>query len=233
MPPTLFDHLDREWQHLTASRQGRDALTRWEPTHPVLEGHHSLDNLVRVVNDRARTAVADTILVALARLAPTDTIAARTVLEAVMPGLKRLCKTRQGLAEPEEVTAQIIALAWEQIRTYPIQRRPRRIAANILRDTRQRLDRTQRAWRPLPHPPLPPGDVAEPDAETRNENEPGLVVLDAVRRGHLRLEDARLILQTRVGGIRPEELAEHMGIDVHHLRKRRNRAERRIALASE
>ncbi len=61
------------------------------------------------------------------------------VLQALMPGLKMLMATYRWSASPEDVATAVIEAAFERIRHYPCQRRPARVAANLLHDTREPL----------------------------------------------------------------------------------------------
>jgi len=57
----------------------------------------------------------------------------------LLPGAKALARRLGWLGDPHERAAAVTATLYEQIRTYPIGRRPARIAANLLADTHQRL----------------------------------------------------------------------------------------------
>ena len=73
----------------------------------------------------------------LVREAEHDEIAARIVLHRMMPSLMNMAR-RRGPIFPggiEMAMNDAIGTAWMIIRTFPHQRRPRKIAANIARDT--------------------------------------------------------------------------------------------------
>jgi len=127
-----LSRLQHEWQRLARSRAAIERAQAWGlPTGSF----HSLDELLRLAGyGVARTGAHDddAVLGALVRLAGTDELAARVVLQRVMPGiasLGRRASFRAGLS----ATDDLLAAAWTVIRTYPIDRRPHYVAAGLLR----------------------------------------------------------------------------------------------------
>ena len=100
--------------------------------------------LVEKVNERGHAEESDALLLVLLRLAPFDDLAARTVLQAMMPAVKSMTAkfSTCGAWCPDETAAVVVAAMWERIRSYPVDRRPRKVAANLSLDTRQRVWRT-------------------------------------------------------------------------------------------
>lgn len=147
--------LDREWEQIADSLPGRRAMRRWAKDEPVLAGVRSLRDLVDRVNERGHADRSDAILLVLIRHAATDDLAARTVLQAMMPAVKSITSkfSTCGAWSAEETAAVVVAAMWERIRTYPIERRPRKVAANLTLDTRQRV---WRSGHKLVHGRLPP-----------------------------------------------------------------------------
>jgi hypothetical protein len=80
--------------------------------------------------------IADVALATAVRRAATDEGAARLVLERILPGLVAIARRRSGLSvgSTADELHEVVATAWIAIRTYPIERRPRRIASNLVRD---------------------------------------------------------------------------------------------------
>ena len=65
-------------------------------------------------------------------------VAGRLLIEALLPGLKKFSRGEgfsRGGAERRRTGSVLLARAWERICSYPLGRRPNRIAANILYDT--------------------------------------------------------------------------------------------------
>lgn len=140
----VLRQLDLEWERIGKGPRGRAALRRWASDDSCLVGLRSLDELVERVNERGNTARSDAILLALVRRAATDDLAARTVLQAMMPAVKNLTSkfSACGAWSAEETAAEVVAAMWERIRSYPVERRPGKVAANLTLDTRQRVWRT-------------------------------------------------------------------------------------------
>lgn len=114
------------------------ALERWKP-EPALAASN-LDELVARVWAASKADANATLaaLAALAARASTDATAARVLLQTLRPGLRTLGRRLALGSSFDNVDHDLLALAWEQIRTYPIDRRPSAIAANILLDIRKR-----------------------------------------------------------------------------------------------
>jgi hypothetical protein len=229
----FLDLLHDEWEYLAPSPEAARALAGWSED-PALDGFTDLHALVDEIQRRGRPEKSDRILLALLRRAPSDGLAARTVLQAVMPGLKSLMSAYQVTGEPEEVSTAVVEAAFERIRRYPCDRRPARVAANLLHDTRQILWRASLRERSL-------SVATEPITEATMERMADLppspsatdelvdLVAEAVRLGHVERSGARLILLTRVLDASVEDLAKEMDVKAQTLRKRRHRAEGTLA----
>ena len=71
-----------------------------------------------------------------------DPLAARLVLQALLPGLKAVAgRLLFDADERDAVWSALLVHCWERIRRYPLERRPTRIAANTLLDTLQKTTR--------------------------------------------------------------------------------------------
>jgi hypothetical protein len=95
MSHTLMS-LDAEWRRPVRTSRARRALERWSIAHPGLRGLADLDGLFERRRDEG---AAPAVLRALAVLAPGDDLAARTLLQALLPGLVRLAGTLKEDAE--------------------------------------------------------------------------------------------------------------------------------------
>jgi hypothetical protein len=156
--------LDAEWRRLTRTSRARQALRQWSIAHPALRGVADLDALLeRRRDDQAAPAI----LRALAVLAPGDDLAARTLLQALLPGLVRLAGM-VGYDDPAAIE-EMVSLAWERIRTYPARRRGS-VAANVLFDVRKRY----RAHRLIDAPRSPDTGEVEAAATSRSPEDEAL-----------------------------------------------------------
>lgn len=232
----LLDQLDDEWTALCQSASARRALSTWA-VDPALGAFPDLPAVVETIQRRGHPAESDRILLALLRRASSEELAARTVLQALMPGLKALMATYQQSGTPDDVATAVIEAAFERIRNYPCDRRPGRVAANVLNDTRQVLWRDGCRERRLRVVTEPLTDrmherlTYRPDAGSATDELVDLVC-HAVREARLPLQGARLILLTRVLDVTVEELADETGGKPQTIRKRRRKAEALLAAAA-
>ena len=240
MAQTLVALLADDWRSLLRDPDG-PALLQW--CHAQLEiPAASLDHVLEHIWN-ATPADADELLARLTRRALADPAAARLVLHALRPGL-RVLASRPSRAHPQaDPDAELLAVAWEKIRTYPISRRPRAVAANILLDTRKDYLRSLRTG----HPWVNLEDlsdtsallVAAPSAEDEAFTpEPISIELLKSRltaglaNGTITAATAEIIWRTRIGGEPEPQVARELGCNVRAMQRRRQRAERRLGRAS-
>jgi hypothetical protein len=234
----LLARLDDEWRHLASSRGAVAALHRWGGVEPDLAGWSDLDRLRAAVHDRGEPARADRLLSALVRLAAVDghddRLASRTVLQLLVPGAVRLARSVIPLAGDN---SSALGLVFTElaigIRTYPWQRRPRHVAANLLLDCRQRLTRRHQRNRRE----TPVGLEVDPHAtDTVTEHAEAAVSLRellawAHRRGVLDDFEIRLLVANHVQDIPLTRLAIQLGRSRSRLFAARAAAHRRLRLA--
>ncbi len=146
----LIEQLEAEWPLLAAGAL-QPRLRAWAASEPALAGFATPQQLLRNLRGlRGRPRAEDAILAALVRQAQSDPLAARVVLQALLPGLKALAgRILLEAGEREELWSALLAHCWERIRRYPIERRPRRIAANVLLDTLKKTTRELKRQRHL------------------------------------------------------------------------------------
>lgn len=228
---TVFSLLDEEWARIEHSSEGADALRAWKVAEPRLEPLATLAELVAHVRSlRGYPAEADAVLVAIAKHAASDNLAVRTLLQLLLPGCKALARRYAWMGAPGDVAAAIVGAAYERIRTYPVTRRPARVAANVICDVRQRLllDHSGRRYE------IPVADVQhlvrdEDDEPVLSCSEELVRVLSwAVQHSDFPVEGARLIARTRIAEVPVIELSSAEGIAPQSLRQRRLRFEHRL-----
>src|SRR5262249_29822055 len=137
-PPhrSVARHLNEEWRRLAAAPGTSTHMSSWpldlarfRHAAPLLAAAGRAGGLPMPAADR--------LLAVLARLARTDMLAARIVLQRMVPGLVSTA-VRRTAGRPHDRQAMfddLTATAWLVIRSYPIDRRPAKIAVNVLRDT--------------------------------------------------------------------------------------------------
>ena len=226
----LVERLEAEWPVLAAGPL-RAQLRQWAAREPALVGFATPQQLLRHLRGlRGRTKAEDEILAALVRQARADPLARRVVLQALLPGLKTVAKRILVDADQrDEVWAALLFHCWERICCYPLERRPTRIAANVVLDS---LNQTTREFRrelrnrdrfglelPEEHPAAAPVD-----------SDVVRLVARAVASSAITAEEANLILRTRIDGTDLRALADASGIAYHTLKVRRLRAEKRLLL---
>jgi DNA-directed RNA polymerase specialized sigma24 family protein len=226
----LIEQLEAEWPTLAAGPL-RGRLRVWGEQEPLLRGFATPQQLLRELRRlRGRHRAEDAILAALMRQAHTDPLAARVVLQALLPGLKALAgRILFEAGERDELWSALLAHCWERIRSYPLERRPTRIAANTLLDTlkktTQELKRHRRERDELvAEPPTPEAAPAPTDTDVER------LLKQAVAAGALSEEEAELILRTRIDGDDLHALAREQRLAYATLKMRRIRAEKRLLL---
>ena len=240
MSRPLFESLADDWRHLTRSPAARRLLW-WGRTALDIQAD-DLDDLVDHIW-RAPGGDADAMLAVIAARARADVAAGRLLLHLLRPGLRTLACRLSRTHPRADVDDELLAIAWEKIRTYSVERRPRSIAANILLDTRkelvQFLDASSRWVDVNELDDTHTGLVSCPSAEdVAIEGEhAGLRLVHsrlagAARAGTITPLAARIIWRTRISGEPDEDVATDFSMNVRSLQRRRQRAERRLQAAS-
>jgi DNA-directed RNA polymerase specialized sigma24 family protein len=133
MAQTL-ETLNQEWASIVHSTAARRALMRWSAAHPVLLPATDLDGVL----DLGYLAdIGPEVRRVLAVMAPTDQLAARTLLQELLGGLVNLARR---IGRDADAVDDVLAIAWERIRTYP-SCRPGSVSGNVLLDVRKRYRR--------------------------------------------------------------------------------------------
>jgi hypothetical protein len=238
-PRHLLTRLQREWDHLATSPAALASVRRWQLWSPDAR---SLDDLLLRCGYGTRTTrtgttgtgtsgPADAVLRDLVRLAATDTLAARVVLQRLLPGISSMSRRnrRPGTGVLDSAD-EAVSTAWTVIRLYPIEQRPTYVAVNLLREIEYQAFRKERrrkcefvATQSSVFDLLPSTDSAPcPISELRE-------LLDDARTAGFPAEDVELV--ERLGaGAKPEDLAvdrkvtprtirNHRAVVAHRLRK--------------
>lgn len=210
--------LDADWRRVVDSPDAHAACIRWGLTHPAL---HVLDSLDGVLERRLDPALAPAVLAALAALAPTDRIAARTLLQALVPGLLRLAGT-VGYDDPAVMT-EMLSLAWERIRTYPATRTGS-VAGNVLLDVRKDYRCHRDFGTPLTSIELIDSRTLHgsvPSAEDQAVSRLAFAELAATHRRAVGERGHQAVLRTEVFGFSVAELAAEENVRAHAVAQRK------------
>lgn len=229
----LLRDMQRQWDHDGQGPEARSALRRWarrdadlgrftSPAHLVAACHRRTDRVARHSVDR------------LTERAATDPWAARTVLQALLPGLAHLARKHKdmvgGPGEPfdtiEELDQFLVCTAFERI-TEVAAEVPHFRMRTVLDSTWTHLRSHAAAHRREHRMTVPLHDgagVVAPPSRTEAE-ELAVVLIDAVERHVLRTVDAGLVYTTRVVGHAPDQVAEVLDWRLPALYRRRSRTE--------
>ena len=250
---SLPSRLNAEWRELSTAPSAGSTLSRWAGVHPALAEAGSLQELLRQIS-RAEPARRDPMLVALLALAQDgDRLAGRVVLQVMLPKAVRVAMSvvrRPDVGgDREEAYATAVAALWQVITTYPIERRPRRVTANLALDT---LAVVQRGHTGSSHivrrfPERPCADLRQVCEPVHYDPEPDelagpadaeLLMLLAwgVRTGVLELDQARLLARAYALDGQPAgssaKVAAQCGLSAAALRQRCHRLARRLGQAA-
>jgi RNA polymerase sigma factor (sigma-70 family) len=194
--------------------------------------------LLTFLHRRGQPEAKDRVLLALLARAQREQLAGRVVFQAMLPGLKTLsARLGRSVVSFEELWNILFASLWERIVTYPVERRPSRVAANLLRDTLKRtlaeLNREAKAQGQLLSEPLDQFDdllASDPasDAEADGSVDVERVLRRAVAAGRVSAEEAEVILATEVDGVPLAVVGERLGVSYNAVKIRRQRAEQRL-----
>jgi hypothetical protein len=233
----VFDLLDGEWRRLSRDRA---TARRLPDICEAAGGGRTLGDVERFVR-AAAPSDADRVLLALVRRAvDRDALAARVLLQLLLPGTRRLARRWWALGEDDERAAAAVTAVYHRIRHYPVARRPGRVAANILMDAAHELRRAVPRVVAVPHadPARQAPSARDLAASVHSASEHpavelGALLRDAVSAGIVDRDDAELIARSRIAGHRVADIAHHQGLRPRTLWDRRQRAELALtALAS-
>jgi hypothetical protein len=222
----LVRALDQDWNELSRTFAARAALTRWSQD-PVLGLYSDLPAIIAALRDTNRDGEASNdILAALAVRARHDDLAARTLLQALLPGLINIAKRIGRGSVDDELEAEVLTEAIDRIRNYPIERRPHAVAANVTLDVLGTITRRRQRSDETPFELDVETDVGRDPSEHVCE-----LVHDALDRGKLRPVDAHLLLSIAVGHDTISQRAEREGLTYNAMCERWRRARNRLRTA--
>lgn len=226
--PSVFDNLELEWAHLAPHRPEEDLGTVCAEVGAVTLG--DLLTWARA----ASPSESDRVLRPLAgQAAGGSEVAVRVLLQILLPGTCRLAARWWVLGDADERAAVAVAAVYQRIRHYPVDRRPTKVAANILLDAGQDL---WRAARKVSAERARMADVDPQELPRRRcqldphpSDELAQVLDDAVAARRIGAGDAELISATRIDGRRLADLAIEQGTPLRTLQWRRAHAEAALA----
>ena len=226
--PSVFDNLDLEWAHLAPHRP-----EDYMGAVCAAVGANTLGELL-IWARAAAPSESDRVLKPLVeQSAAGSEFAARVLLQVLLPGTCRLAARWWVLGDADERAALAVAAVYQRIRNYPVDRRPTKVAANILLDAGQDLWRAARKasaerarWADVePHELAQPQSQFDPDPR----DELAQLIDDALAARRIGAYAADLISATRLHGRRLADLAVEQGTPLRTLQWRRAQAEAALA----
>jgi hypothetical protein len=220
---SIIERLDNEWRRLAVDRK---APQRLRAACEAAGGAETLGELKQYVC-QATPADADRVLLALVRRAADgEPLAARVLLQLLLPGVRRLARRWWTLGDRDERAAAAVAAVWSRVCAYPIERRPAKVAANILLDAERELRRAAQRSRLLAD--ALPDELPAPARRETAAVELIQLLSQSVDEGVLSPDDARMIAAFRIAGTSLHELASRNGASYRTVKRRRAKAEQAL-----
>ncbi|MEY2552832.1 MAG: hypothetical protein QOC57_692 [Ilumatobacteraceae bacterium] len=229
----LLSRLQREWNLIRSRRSVLIRASAWALTPRMLS---SLDELLVLTglgveadssNDEAMRR-----LVALAR---HDELAARVVLQRMLPGLSA-CAKRYAVSFDGQLDAldELLSEAWGVIRSFPIEQRNRYVIKNLLRDCEYRAFLKARR-RMMIHELTDPADFDLAISTAEPSLEPLATIVELLGRARLAgmSEDDVALVTTLLNTRTVKEAAAKLHVTDRTIRNRRQAVVRQLqALAA-
>ena len=177
----ILTRLQREWNVLSHRRSAVARATAWQLTPAVL---NSLDELLVLTGLGTGPAhpASDETLRRLVSLARHDDLAARVVLQRMLPGLSNCAKRNAtGFDSQLDALDELLTEAWTVIRSFPIESRDRYVIKNLLRDCEYRAFLKARR-RKLIHELTDPADLDRAAEVDEGCDEPLRVIVELLGR---------------------------------------------------
>jgi hypothetical protein len=217
-------HLEREWRTL---RTRPDAVARAR-SWGVTDGAFSdLDGLLRLAGfGAAHTASGNEVLRRLARLGRHDELAARVVLQRVLPGLLATVARRR--RSPDGAFEELVGAAWVTIRASRTRWDHEQVAANIVRDAAYRAFTAPFRRRSASEIAVDPHTLEEKPAVCQlSPGEELATLLAEARAEGVSTEDLDLVRELVVVGS-PGRVAAQRQVTARTVRNHRDRATARL-----
>ena len=228
--PDTGGRLAREWTRLRTRPEHLATAQSWAFVEHTV---HSLDEILSAVGyERSPTDADERRLRQLVELAATDDLAARIVVQRILPGLLAVVRRRRGAAD--YVCEELLGAAWIAIRTFNPARNPRSIAASLISDADYAAFRADGRRRSSLERPVDPQLTEQPHVHEPNSCEQLAALLTDAADAGIPDDDLELVRQL-LDSPTANHLAEVLQITPRTIRNRRDRITsrlREVALAA-
>ncbi|NBO79776.1 MAG: hypothetical protein EBT17_04930 [Actinobacteria bacterium] len=218
---SVLNQLNDEWRRLCRSSQHVTTAREWRVSADPVS---SLEEVLTLAGFRGSRVDddADRVLLQLVQRAATDQLAARVVLQRVLPPLVSVARRRGKVTQGgfEEALATLLAHAWEVIRTYPVERRPAKVASNIVRDA-EYFGFVRRSRQVAELQTFDPDSFASAP-QYYNSSEHLDDLLERARRSRVSAQSIEVLRELGTSSL--AEMAEHHGLSLRAARRRRQQA---------
>lgn len=222
---TLAPQLRREWERLRHRPHAIEEATRWGVTD---EPFDDLDELLVLAGYRcAASPDADAVLLRLLERAAVDQLAARIVLQRILPGLLAVVRRRGCGGRPHGLLEELVGAAWITIRTFDVRRRPACLAAALICGAEHVAFRGPQRRRAAMEVPVDPSTETAADVTHIAPGEELAEVLRWAQVQGLDADDAELVRRI-VDAESPQQLAAELGVTTRTVRNRRDRVTYRL-----
>lgn len=228
--PDSGGRLALEWTRLRTRPDHLRTAATWQITSPPVT---SLDDVLTAVGYECEpTPATERRLRRLVALAHDDELAARVVIQRLLPGLLAGVRRRRGQAD--HVFEELLGAAWIAVRTYNPSRSPRSIAAALISDADYSAFRADSRRRSSTERPVDPqADEPAHHHEPSSCEQLAELLADAAAAG-VAPDDLELLRQL-LAAPTTNQLAEVLQITPRTIRNRRDRITsrlREVALAA-
>jgi hypothetical protein len=229
--PTTGQRLALEWTRLRTRPDTLRRATRWGLTDGRVS---NLEEVLTAVGfETAGTPDTERRLRRLVILAGNDELAARVVVQRLLPGLLAVVRRRRRGGYGDTAFDELLATLWISIRTYNPDRQPTCLAAALISDADYRAFRSANRRRSATERPVDIDDSFVAEHRTCASDELDELLNDALEAGVPRddIEMVRLLIDAP----RAIDLANQLQVTPRTIRNRRDRITgrlREVALAA-
>lgn len=228
--PDTGGRLALEWNRLRSRPEHLHTASTWQIVdRPVA----SLDDVLEAVGyETEPTLDTERRLRQLVALAHDDELAARIVIQRILPGLLAVVRRRRGQAD--HVFEELIGAAWIAVRTYNPARSPRSIAAALISDADYSAFRAETRRRSATERPVDPQADDRADVHEQSSCEQLAELLADAADAGVAADDIELLRQL-LAAPTTIQLAAVLQITPRTIRNRRDRITsrlREVALAA-